>query len=570
MRRLTTYAAVLLIAAVLACGSVLAAFRDAVPLIGAKALLPATALVALLCAAAWLNAEVLTPRLLRRGKTAAYAAALFGTVYLAILTTTALEYVFREHFALPHRISDYRSPWILLDALSASALVLFLLAGLALFRLYYDWRRQALDLRRSRRRLERGIRLLRERLNPEFIFSSLDEVISLSRTDADGANARIRRLSDYLRGQLYDPSGSVATESPGSGVPRPSRTVVGFLTGTRFRPLRHIIFQLTLFLIAAGSFFAAPDRPEWTADSLGGVLALYLILNAVAYVNIYLLFPRFRRGGHTRRYFILAGSVALALAIVAIPVQIASYGHSVLLSDLPLWMILLSTLASVLTIVIFLFGTAALAYLRLWLGDTYETAELRARTADCELRYLKKQINPHFLFNVLNNAGIMIYEDPAFAERMLRRFRNLIDYQLGLSLRTHTTLRDEISFLTDYLELEKSRRSAFGFGVLGAPELLDIRVPVLLFIPFVENAVKFCGTADGRIPRVDVSFSRTSSVLCFRCVNTFSPGPPLAGTSGGLGISNTRRRLELIYGSRFSLRTKPTDTDFTLTLTIPS
>ena len=94
----------------------------------------------------------------------------------------------------------------------------------------------------------------------------------------------------------------------------------------------------------------------------------------------------------------------------------------------------------------------------------------------------------------------MIYEDPAFAERMLRRFRNLIDYQLGLSLRTHTTLRDEISFLTDYLELEKSRRSAFGFGILGAPELLDTRVPVLLFIPFVENAVKFCGTADGRIP----------------------------------------------------------------------
>ena len=164
----------------------------------------------------------------------------------------------------------------------------------------------------------------------------------------------------------------------------------------------------------------------------------------------------------------------------------------------------------------------------------------------------------------------MIYEDPAFAERMLRRFRNLIDYQLGLSLRTHTTLRDEISFLTDYLELEKSRRSAFGFGILGAPELLDTRVPVLLFIPFVENAVKFCGTADGRIPRVDVSFSRTEAGLCFRCVNTFSPGSPLSGTSGGLGIGNTRRRLELLYGSRFSLRTKPTDTDFTLTLTIPS
>ncbi len=125
MSRLTTYVSVLLIAAVLACGSVLAAFRDAVPVIGAKALLPAAALAALLCAAAWLNAEVLTPRLLRRGKTAAYAAALFGTVYLAILTTTALEYLFREHLALPHRISDYRSPWILLDALSASALVLF-------------------------------------------------------------------------------------------------------------------------------------------------------------------------------------------------------------------------------------------------------------------------------------------------------------------------------------------------------------------------------------------------------------------------------------------------------------
>lgn len=209
-----------------------------------------------------------------------------------------------------------------MSRLTTYASVLFLLAGLALSRLYYDWRRQALDLRRSRLRLERGIRLLRERLNPDFIFSSLDEVISLSRIDADGANERIRRLSDYLRGQLYDPSGSVVTESPGAGVPRPSRTVVCFLTGTRFRPLLHIAFQLTLLLIAAGSVFAAPDRPEWTADSLGGVLALYLILNAVAYVNIYLLFPRFRRGGHTRRYFILAGTVALALAIAAIPVRL--------------------------------------------------------------------------------------------------------------------------------------------------------------------------------------------------------------------------------------------------------
>ena len=177
--------------------------------------------------------------------------------------------------------------------------------------------------------------------------------------------------------------------------------------------------------------------------------------------------------------------------------------------------------------------------------------EQTALATKMELMMLQSQINPHFLFNMLNNANVLIKRNPEEASKVLFKLEDLLRYQINDSSRERVSLASDIRFLNDYLNLEKIRRDHFQFTVEQEGDIDSIWIQPLLFIPFVENAVKH--SFDSEHPSsVHLSFKVEENRLEFRCENS-TPAVAVSNKVGGIGLANIQRRLGLLYPDRNEL-----------------
>lgn len=557
----------ILCAAIISSGAVIAAFMDCGVQLGYAILLPVIPVTVILAGAAWLNQTLSVKRYLLNGRYVRYAAVSMMLAFIVSLTGILAEHALRVHMNLPPRISDYRSAWILVDCLSANVLIFGLFGGISLAALYDRWKSQTRDIEKAEIELERRVDRLKSRLDLSRLSASLNDIVSAMSVSPLVANEKIRELSSFLRKQLYDHDDNPADEA-GTVYSRPETEGAGiaaFISEPRYRARRHIVLQLFLLLIAVGTMFDAPDRPVFTAQRCLAGLGLLAVLNLIVYGNTMLLFPAFLNRGKKRLYAWAVAGFMAALCPVIIIVQTTTYDPAPYVHEIPLPIQCLSTGASLLTLALFIEGTAAIISLQKWLAGRKRLAELNAETARTELESLRKQINPHFLFNVLNNAGILVYDDPAEAVDMLTKLEHLLDYQLGQTRKTSTTVGAEVSFLTDYLALEQSRRNSLEIKIECNESLNSLSIPTLLFIPFVENAVKYSSKNNGTI---GIDFSLDGNRLTFRCTNTVAPSQHTP-RQGGIGIANTRKRLWLMYGDKATLAIDAATDSFTVNLTIP-
>lgn len=184
-------------------------------------------------------------------------------------------------------------------------------------------------------------------------------------------------------------------------------------------------------------------------------------------------------------------------------------------------------------------------------------------TSRSELNFLKNQINPHFLFNMLNNANIMVDEDPRMASHILDKLDDMLQYQFNDSTQDGVWLKTDINFLSDFLALEKVRRDHFEYSVAIEGNIEEVRVPPLLFIPFVENAVKH--NLDTNNSYVHIRFCMDESRLSFECENP-KPEKTVKRDTGGLGLVNIKRRLDLLFDRNYVLDITETETTYTVKL----
>ena len=154
-----------------------------------------------------------------------------------------------------------------------------------------------------------------------------------------------------------------------------------------------------------------------------------------------------------------------------------------------------------------------------WLRYNLRIDELESTTLQSELTFLKNQINPHFLFNMLNNANVLIKKSPEEASKVLFKLEDLLRYQINDSSRERVSLASDIRFLNDYLNLEKIRRDNFQFTLRQEGEVDSIWIQPLLFIPFVENAVKHSFDSE-HSSYVHVFFKVDAHRLEFWCENS--------------------------------------------------
>lgn len=184
-------------------------------------------------------------------------------------------------------------------------------------------------------------------------------------------------------------------------------------------------------------------------------------------------------------------------------------------------------------------------------------AQLEARLAEAQMENLRAQLHPHFLFNTLQAATTLIHEDPEAAEDILMRLSELLRVSLD-EMRTHEIpLAHEVEFLNHYVGIQQRRfgdRLRFEFQI--DDDTLDCAVPTLILQPLVENAVRHgVGKYKDR-DVVNVRAFQERDQLCLAVSNFTSSleGAPEELLSRGVGLSNTRERLEQLYGNGQSFR----------------
>lgn len=196
--------------------------------------------------------------------------------------------------------------------------------------------------------------------------------------------------------------------------------------------------------------------------------------------------------------------------------------------------------------------------------------ELENRRLQEELKYLRQQISPHFLMNVLNNIHEMTEENIKEAQDMILELSYLMRYVLYESENETTNLAAESRFISSYVALMKRRYVEDMVKVnLGLPDQTSksINLPPLLFISFIENAFKH-GVSYNNETSIDIKLCEADGKIIFNCENTI-PSTHVNPAQGGVGLTNVRRRLDLLYGENYSLSIKQNENIYSVNLIIP-
>lgn len=341
------------------------------------------------------------------------------------------------------------------------------------------------------------------------------------------------------------------------------KSVTAFLLSPRYRIYRHLLLQLVVVLITINVLWYEPLQTVSFGRRLGGCLAYFASMNMVIYINLYVLVPYFLLKNRWGSYVLMA--VITNIAVITFLSVTQGLLFEVILpgKDPNGFATFINAFSGILTIGFVMAGSAAISLFMHWLRYNLRIDELESTTLQSELKFLKNQINPHFLFNMLNNANILVKDAPDEASQILGKLDDLLRYQLNDSTRREVFLSADIQFLTSFLELEKVRRDHFEYTIFQEGNMENICIPPLLFIPFVENAVKHNSDSD-HLSYVHLYFSVHDKQLMFRCENS-KPRIPVK-REGGIGLANVRRRLDLLYESKYTLQIEDKETTYSVNL----
>ena len=198
-------------------------------------------------------------------------------------------------------------------------------------------------------------------------------------------------------------------------------------------------------------------------------------------------------------------------------------------------------------------------------------AEARVLARDSELKALKTQVNPHFIFNCLNSISALTSSDSAKAREMCVLLADFLRKTLGLGEKTLIPLRDELALTHSYLSVEQIRFGArLKLEEKTEPAVLEYLVPPLLLQPLVENAVGhgISNLTEGGWIRIEIGRG-SGEVLSIRIENNFDPETPRR-RGAGIGLKNVRQRLDTAYGNRARFDLQTNGDRFAVSLELPA
>jgi hypothetical protein len=211
----------------------------------------------------------------------------------------------------------------------------------------------------------------------------------------------------------------------------------------------------------------------------------------------------------------------------------------------------------------------AIAMTNKWVTEEQSRKEAEREHIRSELAFLQNQVSPHFFMNTLNNIHSLVDADKELAQDAILRLSALMRYLLYESGKGTTTLSREIEFLKSYVNLMQLRVDESVSIQLDLPDKIeDINLPPLLFISFIENAFKH-GVSYRDRSSLSFSLRQHNHSLEFVSFNTKSAFSEHKKNQGGIGLENTRKRLNLLYGDNYQLDILNNDKEFRVSLIIP-
>lgn len=203
-----------------------------------------------------------------------------------------------------------------------------------------------------------------------------------------------------------------------------------------------------------------------------------------------------------------------------------------------------------------------------WIKDRKIKAELEKDKVTSQLELLKSQINPHFLFNTLNNIDVLILDEPKKASDYLKKLSEILRFMLYETNTERIPLSMEIDYIKKYLELHKIRTSNdkfVEFEVIGKME--NRYIAPMIFIHFVENAFKYA--TNKKIEKaISIRLDISDNKVSFLCKNHINSTDITTPENNGLGFNLIKQRLDLIYGIHFYLNAKNEDNWYIVNLEI--
>lgn len=200
-----------------------------------------------------------------------------------------------------------------------------------------------------------------------------------------------------------------------------------------------------------------------------------------------------------------------------------------------------------------IFGALLQVY-QYWQTKNSEKAELERQNIQTELALLKAKIDPHFLFNTINNIDILIENNPIEASKYLKKLGKILRFTLYQTKENKILLSDEINYLKEYIELQKIRSinpKFVEFNIKGNPD--NLRIAPMVIITFVENAFKF--VLDKKIDSsIQIEIKISTNDITFTCKNTFNDKDLKEKNKEGIGLSTIKKRLNLIYRDNYELK----------------
>lgn len=313
----------------------------------------------------------------------------------------------------------------------------------------------------------------------------------------------------------------------------------------------HALFWLfNYWVIAMGSDF------NWngfttTSGSFGYAYAYGLFFNAILfYAQVFWLYPIVYRNKKKLNYYLLSITVIIIITIIE------TYFDYILLGIYNVQIEQLSSNLNTNFIVHIIYTIAGFYYSLKFALRTSKKAnqKLLEESYKIELKYLKAQLNPHFLFNGINSVYHLIGKNNDLAKETLLQFSGLLRYQL-YETSTHIPLEKELDYVLKYIKIEETRRGSdirLDYNIQSNSH--QLKIAPLLLIPFIENSFKHCSNyLDSNANTIKIKIKEVGGKLNLNVTNSYDQSIN-ENTVGGIGLFNVKKRLSLLYPDTHELK----------------
>jgi len=320
-----------------------------------------------------------------------------------------------------------------------------------------------------------------------------------------------------------------------------------------------VFLHLTTWILSFLLFFLSFTGMMDTKMSFLTALTFFIPAAGAIYAHFYFI----ERYLYRRKYFLYALLTTLCLVIAG---QISNYVfEQVLYKDEPD-----AQAAGVITITIFIVVATGLRYFYNGVKQRLEKKELEAKQVRTEMNILKSQVQPHFLFNSLNNIYGLTLDQPEIVGETILKLSALMRYILDSSKKSTVKLLEEYQFLKNYIDMEQLRlgeKCKIQFDTKGNFERIEIAP--MLFIPFVENSFKHGSYKTIKESYIHIQLRANEGQVLFNIKNSINENdqsPDIVSTE--TGIENVKRRLAILYPNKHKIEIIESDQDFRVTLEI--